>query len=264
MRRVPVDRVEQAAAVALPRLAAALMEVAARLSTGAGRESRRRRRAWIAVAVILTLGPVAFTLARSSSFSSSLDLTPVRIGPYPPVLEPDRYARLLGDQELRAEMRKNVGMVPRDVEFARAPNGRSLRVTVSLPRPEQAAPVANALAAQIGQATRRQLIGAVPRDLARIRRALRSGMLTRAERRAGRRLVRQLRELMPTPPHRVVVTRPASAPQFTRAADRLVDRLPGAFPRRPDPLPTGVAGLLLAGTLWGLGLVLFPPLRREG
>jgi len=263
VRRLPVDRVEQAAAVALPRLAAALMEVAARLSTGAGLESRRRRRGWIAVAVILALGPVAFTLARSSSFSSSLELTPVRVGPYAPVLEPDRYARLLGDQELRREMRRNVGVVPQDVDFARGTNGRSVRLTVSMPRPDQAAPVANALAAQIAQATRRQLLAAIPRDVARVRRAVRSGMLSRAERRAGRRLMRQLQKLMPTPPHRVVVARPAMPPTLTRRADRLVDRLPGAFPRRPAPLPTGIAGLLLAGTLWGLGLVLFPPRRAE-
>jgi hypothetical protein len=263
VRRLRAGRAERAATVALPRLAAAVMDVAARLSANAAMESRRRRWSWIAVVVILTLGPVAFTLARSSSFAASLDLAPVRVGPYERVFEPDRYARLLGDQELRGEMRKNVGVVPKDVDFARGP-GRSLRVTVSMPRPEQAAPVANALAAQIGQATRRQLIGRIPADLAKIRRALRSGMLSRAERRAGRRLVRQLRGLMPTPPHRVVVARPATAPRLTRPADRLVDALPGDFPRRPDPLPAGLAGLLLAGTLWALALVLFPPRRREG
>ena len=40
----------------------------------------------------------------------------------------------------------------------------------------------------------------------------------------------------------------------TKALDKLVDRVPGEFPRRPSPVWAGLAGLTLAMTLVGLWL----------
>jgi hypothetical protein len=51
----------------------------------------------------------------------------------------------------------------------------------------------------------------------------------------------------------------ATPPRLERWADRLVDALPGDFPGRPGPVWAGIAGLILAITLWGLGLALRPP-----
>jgi hypothetical protein len=263
VRRPSLEPVQRTAAAALPRLVAAMLDVSARLSGGARAESPRRRLGWAAVAATLVLVPLVLTLARSSSFAASADITPVQVGPYPPISAPAYYRRLLADAELRNEMRKNVGGMPEKIDIVPTPDGSALRVTVEAAGRERAVVVVEALALQLANATRRQLIALVPRDVARTVRGLRRKGLTEARRRVYRRRQRALRALLPTPPQRIV-TGPGRSAALTRPADRIVDAVPGAVPPRPAPAAAALSGLLLAVTLWALALVLFPPgsLRR--
>jgi hypothetical protein len=61
----------------------------------------------------------------------------------------------------------------------------------------------------------------------------------------------------------VLLGRPASLPPLDRWADRLVDRLPGDFRGRPNPLWAALAGLFVTLTLWAMCLVLAPPGGRR-
>lgn len=254
-------RLERLAADALPKTVAALLDVAARVRAGAGAEPRQRRRAWLAVLAVLTLGPIVLTVTRAPSFPASVELFPRRVGPYSAMTQPGYYRRLLLDAELRRETVRNAGAFPREITIASGGRG-SLRVTVRTAVHTRAPLMANALARQIAGATRRDLLAAIARDIATSRRKLRSGLYTPVERRRLSAAIRELQRLLPTPPERVVLGPAPPPPRLTRIGDRLANAMPGAFPHRPDPAAAGLAGLLLAVTLWAIALVLFPPRAR--
>ncbi len=225
-------------------------------------ESRRRRLAWVAVAAVLVLAPLAITVGRAPEFKASVQLFPRAVGPYAAVFDIAYYRSLLEDPALVEPMRLSVrsGVAEyEDVTFSRGRPGQ-LVVTVAAPVPADAQRFVNVLAPQIAGATRQELARVTARDVAELRARLRS-RLAPESRRALRRRLSQVERLGPLPPGRVLYGSPAALPRMERWADRLIDDLPGAFPPRPSPLWAALAGLLVAVTLWATWLVLVPPDR---
>jgi hypothetical protein len=220
----------------------------------------------VAVAVLLVVGPLAFNLAREPGFKASVQLFPSAVAPYPKISDPRYYEALLADPELREQMRLNVGdrvAKYEDVTIRRGPGSDRLTVTAEADKPEKAQRFVNGLAPQIAGATRRQLGLVVQQDVDRLRVRLGRGASGAAERSIRRRL-RRLVGYGEFPPPRVLPGANAPRPRIERWADRLVDDLPGDFRARPDPAWAALAGLLVAATLWAIGLVLAPPGRRRG
>jgi hypothetical protein len=254
-------------AAKLGELARRLREQTVALTTalrdGGRRESRRRRLLWLAVAALLVIGPLAFNLAREPGFDASVALFPRAVQPYPAVRDPRYYETLLEDPELRRQMGLNVGVGAvdfDDVSFRRGPGILRVTLTVKAGTPEDAQRIANAVAPQIAGATSRRLGRRADRDQAR----LRERFLTLdpgPERLRVRRRLRRLAQFGEFPPPRVLPGAAAPRPSMDRWADRVVDDLPGDFRERPSPWWAALAGLLVAVTLWAIGLVLFPPRR---
>ena len=245
------------------RVRAQVAALGASLRDGARRESRRRRLAWIAVAAVLVIGPLAFNLAREPDFEASVELVPREVRPYPAIVDPRYYLALLADPELHNQMRLNVGQgVARyeDVSIGREREGSPLMVTVKADSPRDAQLFINGLAPQIAGATQRQLGRQASRDLERARRSL-PGMPVGERRRMLRGRIRRLASFGEFPPARVLPGAPAPLPALDRWADRLVADLPGDFRSRPSPAWAALAGLLVAATLWLIGLVAVPPRR---
>lgn len=236
----------------------------ATLRAGAAAESRRRRIAWAVVGALLVVGPVGFTLARADSFSAEVELFPRRVGPYPPVYDPGYYREFLADRELRLQMQLNAGATADEYDHATIrPRGTRgpLVLSVSAPTPRRAQALTNALAPQLSGATRRDLSVLLAGDVAEARRRLDEERDDDTRGRLRRRMARYDR-LRSAPQERAVLGAQAGVPEPTRWADKLVDTLPGAFPGRPSPVWAGLAGLLLAATLWAVALFVVPPRRR--
>jgi hypothetical protein len=233
------------------------------LREGARNESRRRRLTWIAVAALLVIGPLAFNLAREPDFEASVQIFPREVSPYPPVYDPDYYEALLADPELREQMRLNVGqgvVKYENVSISRGPGANRLTMTAEADRPEKAQRFINALAPQIAGATQRQLGRAAQRDIERVGARL-GDTPPGSERRTLRGRLRRLNTFGEFPPPRVLPGAAAPLPQLERWTDRLVSDLPGDFRSRPSPVWAALSGLLVAATLWVIGLLLVPPRR---
>jgi hypothetical protein len=212
--------------------------------------------------------PAAFNLARHSSYSASRDIYPRPIAGYPLVSDPAYYRAFLGDRELQAQMYQNTGARPPEyanTHIALGMGGKLISI-VKAETPARAQELVNALGPQLANATRRQLAQQARADETKLRGELRSRTLSahdaRLRRRQLRRAVRAVR-LGPEPPERIVLGAPAGRPPIRGFADKLADSLPGAFPARRSPVWAGLAGLLVAATLWLIGLALFPPGGRR-
>jgi hypothetical protein len=242
--------------VRLPRLAEPIRARAAA-------ESRPRRLAWVAVAVVLTAVPFAFNAARAASFSASVDLFPTRVGAYPLEVDPAYWRRLGRERDLWLEMYRNTGARPaeyRDAALRALDRPPRVRLTVEAPSPARAQELVNALGPQLVGASARTLAVRIDRDIEATRAALPEAR--GAEARALQRRLRRLRGLdarTPFPPPRAVMGQPAARPPIRGWADRVADAMPGTFPSRPSPVWAGLAGLLLALTAWGIALALVPP-----
>jgi hypothetical protein len=243
----------------------AIADAIAPLARRARRESRRRRLVWIAITAVFVLVPVGFNLARAPNFEASVELFPRAVGPYPAVTDPAYYRSLLADRELRRQMTLNVGggvAEYRDVSITPSSTRDTLILTVAAADPAKAQRFVNALSLQVAGATQRQLGRLADQDATKLRDRLRT-RLAASERRRLRRALRRLNRFGPFPPGRVLPGRPAARPPMDHWADRLVAELPGTFPGRPNPAWAGLAGLLVAATLWAICLVLIPPRTRD-
>lgn len=238
-------------------------DVAGRLRHAVPRESRRRRAGWVVIAAVMVLGPVAFNLARASTFTASVDVYPVAATSlFPPVRDPGYYRPFLADSHLRDQMKKNLGVeVDSDAygDVTLTPQKRGpFALRGKGGTPEEARAFVDALGSQLAVASRRALSikarAAVLTSDDAFRRADSS-----AERRRLQLKVIRLQRLAAAPPPRIVLGERPKAPKLERAADKLVDRLPGSFPGRPSPILAGLAGLLLAVALWAVTLMLVPP-----
>jgi hypothetical protein len=236
------------------------------LRAAARRETRGRRLAWLGVVALLTLGPLAFNLARESSFNASRVMVPVEVRPYPAIRHPGYYSGLLGDPELRRQTNLHADDELRDLQAVTvrpASTRTALVLTVAAETPESARTLVNVIAPQMANATRRQLTRVANKDAERLRaRVLRTDLSTE-RRRTLRARLRRLEELGRVPPSRVRMGGDAPLPPISRWADRLVDDLPGGFARRPSPVWAALAGLLVAAALWATSWVLLPPGGRR-
>jgi hypothetical protein len=215
------------------------------------------RALWAVVAAILALGPAVFTLLRASHFEASTGMTPVAVGSFPKVPDPAFYRPLLADPMLRFEIRRTTGLEldPEDITIAPMLRSERLQLTAEGETPREANALANGVAHQLSQSTRRQLAAEVQRDLSTLR-PLASARGSGPLRRRLDRRIERLEALGPLPPARIAPDRPGRAPEPPRWADRVVDALPGEFPGRPSPFWAAVAGLMVAATLWGIVFVL--------
>ncbi|HEX2087973.1 MAG TPA: hypothetical protein VHF89_19960, partial [Solirubrobacteraceae bacterium] len=224
---------------------------------------RRRRLLWIAIAVLLTVGPLAFTLAREGEFRVSRVLFPRAVGPYPAPLDLRYYDSLVRDGELRRRMVINevAGLAEyEDVSFRFGPRPTTVTISVSADTPQAARRFINVLVPQLAGATQREVVRVALEDVEGLRARLRDARSGRERARLRRRL-RRLESVLRVVPGRVLFDPPAGLPRLESWADRLVDDLPGDFPARPDPAWAALAGLLVAVTLWAICLVLLPPGR---
>jgi hypothetical protein len=237
--------------------------LAVRLNAARLTEGRRRRIAWIVVALLMVVVPVAFNLARNS-YSASLELYPRAVSGYPPVNDPAYYRAFLTDNELQTQMRFHAPGGPSAYADAVIRAGRRGRVvvTVSADAPNDAQRIVNALGPQLANATRRQLAAQAEAEAQRLRALLGSGKLTARQTRRVRRRLARANSVGLVPPERIVLGTRPGPPPLRGFADKVADAMPGPYPTRPSPLWAGFAGLLVAVTLWLIGLALLPPRGR--
>ena len=229
----------------------------------ARRQSLNARIFWVLAALVLVAGPVALTLARDDDHTASVELFPMKVGPYPPPLSPAYYEPLLEDRILRFETRRASGLgelsgLFKDVEVTRT-GRRKVTLSASAGTPFRARRFVNTLSRQLAVATVRELGTRATRDLREARTTLRRRSRTKAERKLLRRRLPAITRLSRAPVPRFALGAPASTPKLDRWADRLVDGLPGSVPARPSPVWAGLAGLLLAATAWGIVLAFTRP-----
>lgn len=242
------------------QIATGARDLALRLRTNAREESTRRRRLWIAVAVLLVLGPVAFTLARASTFTATVELFPSPVAPFPAERDPTVYRSFLDDPLLQREMLRNANALPseyRDASIRPFPPRRTLLISVDSRSPARAQKLANTLGPQLIGALQRRLPGRATAVIQSLTDALRGTSTSRRDSRRIKRRIRRLGQLVAQPPTPAVLPPPVREPRLTHWADRVADALPGNLPERPNPLLAGLAGLLVALTLWVIGLGLF-------
>lgn len=223
-------------------------------------EPPRRRLLWLAVVLVLSLVPATFNAARETSFTASVEIFPRSEGPYPGPADPAYYRSLLADLHLQGQMLANVQAGPAEYQDASvAATGRGTVVlSLATPEPERSPAVLEALGLQLMNASARQLNALATREAATIRGQLRFQALPAAERRPLRRKLRAIRRLVARPSHRAVLAPVVPPPKADGWADRAADRLPGSPPEPTSPARAGLAGLLLAGTLWVIGLIVAP------
>jgi hypothetical protein len=258
----PLNQAEAAIGATARRAMAAIRG----LRQAAARESPRRRRLWIAAAAMLVLGPLAFNVARAGELSASVELFPRQVGTRPAVTDPGFWRGFLTDPELRLQMLLNARARPAEYADARiepaGPGPSPLSVGVPTPTPRRSRELTNALAPQLVGASGRLVTAGLRRDLAETQQRVADARRgTDEHQRLVRRIIR-IRRLMQAP-QGAVLGLPATEPEPTRLADKIADAMPGDFPARPSPVWSALAGLLLATTLWAVGLVLVPPPPRR-
>lgn len=206
---------------------------------------------WVAVTVVLICLPPALNAFRATEFVASVEAFPVDHPDFGPVRNRVSYVRRLLDDPLVApDTVANAGfslneasLLPRVTVL---PTPRSALVSVRADSPDNARDLVNALAAQIANASARDLAARGQSMLDRVRDRLTGSAPRDAERRRLLARLRRLEAVVTQPPFGLVIGPRPSAPRPSRAVDRALDRLPGPLPPRTDPLWSAVAGLALA------------------
>jgi hypothetical protein len=258
-RTVP-SRLTTALRAAEERAAPRLRDLVRRLRENARLESPRRRARWVAIALLLVLVPTLFNAAREGRTAASLELFPSDVGPYPAVRDTTYYAGLLADPELVTQMRLNARAEPAAysrAQFRLTPRG-TVMVTVHAEGSAQTTQLVNALGPQLAGATKRRVAQLAKHDATTLRARIHSGAVRAPARRKLRRRLRETERVVANPAARISLG--ASAPPRALGwADRLADALPGGRPPRANPVAAALAGLLIAATLWCIGLIVVPP-----
>jgi hypothetical protein len=228
---------------------------------------RRVRLGWGALALVMFALPVAFGLARTPEFSASTALYPRAVGPYQPPRAGYYLRALREDTILHRYVRLGVGApssVYRDATFGVRPP-RALLVTVKGGSPDDAHRWSAGLALALQSATLRQVQAQATADARWLEAKLSAGALAGATRRDLARRIAAVKRVAAAPTPRITAGAPPPLPRPARAADKLVDALPGDFPPRPSPLWAGLAGLLVVALARAfVALVRHPERVRSG
>jgi hypothetical protein len=281
------------------RAGAALDKLVAAILKRLPWEPDSRRRAWAAAVVFMAIAPAAFAATRQAQFTTQMVVFPMRVGPFPASHDVRDPARLLRDPVLRAEVYAATRIDPsgfRDVKLRPSAAQPTFILSASRSAPQTARRFLNAVALQLAYASGRQVVAEASARAAQLRQEIRRargsaditllrGRLARlrlagsarvpaverqlrlaegraAQRAALRRQLAPVTRVLQEPRNRYVASGPAPLPRLTRWSDKLVDALPGPFPRRPSPFWAGFAGLVLGVALWALALRVAPPRIR--
>jgi hypothetical protein len=226
-----------------------------RLRDAARREPPGRRILWAGVAAVLVLVPVGLSQARQGEHSASIELVPLRVGPFAPDRNPDHHRSLFRDPLLHKEMVERASAYPWDYGAAALERrGGGLLVSLTADTPREASRRANALGhAMVAASVRRLGLAARKRAEALASRLDRQGLPAPARLRLERER-RALTRLARSPQAPVWVAGPAVVAAPAGWADRVADAAPGDLPARPSPVWAGLAGGALALTLWLVAL----------
>jgi hypothetical protein len=227
----------------------------------AAAEPLRNRRLWLALTFVLVVGPVAITLSRSSSFEASVEMFATNTNPIAKLRSSAYFDTLLARQQIQIASVDQAGNGLSELDVSVEPSERLRRPTFILTAraetPARVVAETNAVAAQLASASGQQLEAAAERRIRQGRRELRSDKTDPLRKRALREQRDALRKLLNKPHPRVVLGTAPAEPPLTSWADKLIDKLPGAYPPRPSPVWVGLAGLLLSIAL-GLGWLYRP------
>jgi hypothetical protein len=212
---------------------------------------------WLLVIAVLVAGPVSFNLARTKSFTASVQIRPHPVGPFAPIRAPADYRFYLTTRLLERGMLARAHAEPRQWAHAaiqRASGGAAVIVSVGTRSADRARTLADALAAELIAASRRTVAGWTVTAIGDARgRLARKGLSRRklARQRSQLLVLRRISRSGPVP-----ATRGPTVVQPSLSwADRLADKL-GAESSHPSPLVAGLAGALVGLALWGTSLVL--------
>jgi hypothetical protein len=241
------------------------------------RPPRRTLVALALAAVLLVVAPLSVTAARQSTFTASTELRETRSQPPPGALPSHGSGRAYLEALLaRAAFARSVGVIApfiRDRSTLRrrvriserlASGRRVYTIAATAGSPREARRLAGAVANLAFYSSGVELARAIDAELGRARARLERRDLPASERRRLRRRIAALRgaPARPEPFERVDGT--VAAGRLTGSVDRLLDRLPGAYPEKPEPAAAAVAGGLcwVAFAVWTLLLMTRRPGER--
>jgi SAM-dependent methyltransferase len=200
----------------------------------------------------LVLLPLAITGVRSSNFSASVQAFPVSDASGPAVREAAAYVRgLLNDPTVFEDTATTAGFstdaasLPSRVRITPAPGGAL--ITARADSPDHARLLVSALAAQVANASARDLASKTNSELAEIQHALDSSTVGSPRRATLLRMRDRLESEASRTRFPLAMGPRPGPPRPTSMADRALDRLPGPLPPRPSFGWIAVVGLALTG-----------------
>jgi hypothetical protein len=202
--------------------------------------------------IALFVLPLAITSVRSSSFSASVQAFPVSDASGPSVREAAVYVRgLLNDPIVFKDTAATAGFstdassLPSRVDITPAPGGAL--ITARANSPDHARLLVSALAAQVANASARDLARKTKSELAGIQRALDSSTVGSPRRATLLRMRGRLESEASRTRFALAMGPRPGPPRPTSMADRALDRLPGPLPPRPSFGWIAAVGLALTG-----------------
>jgi len=208
---------------------------------------------------VLVALPVAVTAARDTSFSASVQAFPIEQPRVRPIHDTAAYVRkLLSDPLVLQGTAAGAGFpvvassLPPKVSVTPLPEGAL--ITARADSPDHARLLVSALAAQVANASARDLVTQTKAALARIASA-KTGRLSsaRAQLRSDLSRTRFALAMGPRP----------GPPRPTGLVDRTLDRLPGPLPPRPSVGWIALVGLAVTALVWVASLAHAVPAKGD-
>ena len=239
----------------------------ARLRAAARSESWGRRALWASAGVVLTSTTLAITVPRQRHFAVRAFVVPTPVSPFPARPDSHFLRQLFFNRDIQLAVVRTTGSAgmqrPYEIEMRDATYAPGSFVRVKSDDPDRSVRVLDAVGRELAAASSRHLGG-----LARDRLAILSFGISRrpdlpAASRARRAAnSRRLRALAVNPRPQIAFPARTERPAPTRAVDRVLDALPGPYPRRPNPAELGLVVPLAVLCAWLAALALVPPRRR--
>ena len=228
-----------------------------RLRAAARAESRGRRALWAGGGVALTLTALAITLPRQPHFTAVAFVVPTPAAPFPARPDAHFLRQLFEDHGIQVRLVRSTGSTglqrPYAIEMRDGAHAPGSFVRVESDDPDRSVRVLDAVVGELRAASSRHL-GGLARDRLSIVRFF-------ASRGGDPPLAARLEALAADPPPQIAVAWRSERPAPSRSVDRLLDALPGPYPRRPDPLELGSALPVAVLCAWLFALALLPPRR---